>query len=524
MVKWISKAGADYGAGFRNCLMVLLIALSATSHSGHYEATYSGGQVEWYGANDSGISSYSGGNGLPWGGNRAVQAIPQPATPAVAYVKCTGEITVEFVWIPDPNIPGDLPPSEVILYEYSAASWQGTSGACDNGIGSLIGTVPGPNGTPIAGSSSGYRYTVLPGKTELTHTVSPTATGYCAPVTFLQTIKGCGASVLYAATILIPDIVEAGAVDFDGEWQALVGAGLNFQVECSGPDPFNLGGVMFAYAAAGWESTHQFVEGYGPGLGPGSQRLNLFDLAGVDNPSFFAYAGFKGTGTITAHMSFYGTNGQSADISVTKPLNIVVPISNPSAFNGSENGILGHTLDSAAVPHHSTKPFAMNFFNQLTFSSPYSAFGSGTAKFVQTLDGEEQWYHRLNETPTKNTIEGLDLGDPYPLPVSPNEIPVIGSPPTTIYTNDSPDITGAPLLDYKMEKFATFKMLSCFRPPAVDGMPTIYVPVIAYDWTWGGVADAPTYFGWITAPGVRAGLAGIRESDPTEYQWSKTTP
>lgn len=429
---------------------------------------------------------------------------------------CSGKITSTFTWN-NGGDPSSTPPKCIIVTEHCVASWSGeasggatVTGTCTNPLGgSSVPASPGP------GATWDYtRYTVQsdPPAT-LVISCSPeadaTSTGSSTP----SSNAVGGASVSYSVSVSPVTISLSGATLANGLQEALTGQ----QITASLNTSFSVDPNSYSWSASG-----SLFKNY-------DWTLSSNQLTGMTDADYFRsyfafYDAAAGTIPLTCSATVVCPDGTRLSVNAQQPITILKPMETAWAISATNtpNGPFYYDYDSNG--NYNPQYGVQTTWNPITVTIP-SPFTGGQVCLAQ-IANFNRVATRVAVNGASNTYvvtpaaQGLDTGFPYRIAyqvdaqghivtgndglyasLSPPQWSVTGSGPSSGAGGDSPvnvcepslvsGDTGGP--DWRSstdtDQFDTWTM---YRPPAVGGQPTVWVPLQTIHWAWSGSANVHT--------------------------------
>lgn len=530
-------------------LSILLVLLSVLSRAGHYERqgpnNPSGGMVY----HDGG--SYGYGGSQNYGGGEA----------EVESIQCFGKITTTYTWVRD-KIPGtstddplDNPPEEVILGEYCLASAQSFSALGDAYAASdnVHGFEANVGGDSIFcwSDKEGTLYTVLEGaQEELVVEFEPWAEAS-------SSTGEATAYLYYRSWIIVPHVETQGVTRFnspetlkfltgqrvsssvvlkrDGETTTELEIKSNLWSVEYGPGSTSAGLEVFKdYVASNSEgrrdphietdfdnATFTF---YTAGSGS-AKTVNELTIALPENPppktrieETSSELKVKSRSILSVKPSVLALTTLVAKTTPQAPIvinQLWFCYGNPQVLSGQQPYYEGIEWKSVSV----------------TVPAPFTPGGS--ACFVQLITADRHRYRHLAQGSSSPDhfdyvfADYLDVAFPYPFPP-----PGQWSLPGSGGFSDSPvmDLTWMPGPPdtggnnwYQVKAEDSFETWLMFKPPAVQGQPTVWVPMKFFTWTWNGVADkSSSTNNWSVTSGTGSATQPTNTTTHPEWQHRST--
>jgi len=481
--------------------MPLGLLLTPAARAGSYTVTYSGG-------NTVAVSSTGGTTTVPysihgngqWGGATGSNGYGQ------ASASCTGAITAHFTWQPDSGQTSqtDPPPSICIMQETCGVTWQGYNGGGSSGVGGPI------TGDSSNGGQGGTLYTVKPspgGSFDWSATGSPSATaGVPSPY------GGCSVSLYYSAAAYPVTVGLGGTTNVNGTQEALTGQ----QITATLNAPFQVDPNSYSWSVSG----HMF-KNYDWTLS--SNQLTQLTDADYFRSYFTFYDATAETITPICYATVVCPDGTRLSVNAQQSITILKPTETAwaiSATNTPDGPFYFDYANGNFYPQYGVQAT----WNPITVTVP-SPFAGGQVCLAQ-LANFNRVDTRVAVNGASNTYvvtpaaQGLDTGFPYRIAyqvdaqgnimsdangggllLSPPQWNVAGSGPSSGAGGDRPVSVCEPALvngdtggsDWRSstdtDQFDTWTM---YRPPAVGGQPTVWVPLQTIHWAWSGSANVHT--------------------------------
>lgn len=428
---------------------------------------------------------------------------------------CSGTITTVYTWvrdqIPDPNNPGqnmpdplDNPPDEVISVEScSAKAWVffwivGAFVNCDNGLG-FSATYDYTNG--LSATPQGTLFKRRPGGQTITLTCTPSASA-------LSDEPDAWVELIYKSGIIIPRVDLVGTTRFYAPSHAikfLTGQQITGAVVAgiSGSFP------MPTITSRSWSVDNDpSYEGNPPNIFKSYTHTNMLGQLNAHNSGDLAASTF----------SFYTADGTPAGRAMQVKCDLVFALPQNSRFEGGLPAFAAKSKVVEAVrpgfkydePANGTVqllpgsyPTALIFGDagnnpgqkwanvDTQVPTPFSNVGQGC--FVQLITANRNIYRNTTAGHyshfTYQTSGALDTAFPYPydpLWNLPAKGRFVDSPAQSLNWNPG-DGGGADW--YLAEAADSFKVWAMYRPPAVSGQATEWIPIASYEWSWEGTAQ-----------------------------------
>lgn len=457
------------------------------------------------------------------------------------FITCEGTITSVWDWNPDliefpansgefiPD-PLDTPPEWVVVAEYCIAKYSAyhfipgsMSGTCDNGLGfSMTRTYDElymypPDGDPHLigwvewGESKGTRYKKVAGQETITLT--------CTPGVSVQVNNGmCFAEVRYGVSIMVPRVELLGTTRFLNPHAVKFLPGQRIRATIGMPNPYGLPPALAVDPESyRWSLSNDGVEAFKDYV-TGTYLGKKYPLLDHDKRQsvFNFYTNKNGETQVVCDFKFVLPGGARfegglPDFQVkSKAIHSVRP----------------EYVDSEVVPNTNAtggvilrEPDDFIFFDPLEgqewkdvqFSVPLPFSQVGEGRFVQLITADRNIYRTvtnpLARTRFRNIVwsspilwlygtgqEALDTSFPPPQALAPDwNLPdkgrLIDSPSQKLFISS---------LNYTAHWFKataidSFQTWALYKPPQKDGQPTVWIPIVRYKWTWGGVAERIPY-------------------------------
>jgi len=434
-------------------------------------------------------------------------------------LNCTGAITTTFTWNGGPNNDPAPAANSVIVVEQVNASWGAQSGS----VGSDI------SGGATTGSSASQTYTAtrysVQGGGSFSVTCTPTASASStAPP---GAASGAYANVGYTATAYPATITPAGTTIINGQQEALTGQ----QITATLNAPFQVDPTSYTWSASGG-----MFKNYDWTLSS-NQKTEL-----TDADYFRSYFTFYDATAETINLTCYATvvcpDGTRLNVNAQQPITILKPTETAWTISAANtpNGPFYTDYDNNG--NFNPQYGVQTTWNPITVTMP-SPFTGGQVCLAQ-IANFDRVATRVAVNGASNTYvvtpaaQGLDTGFPYRIAyqvdaqghiltnanqdgllLSPPQWNVTGSGPSSGAGGDRPVNVCEPALvngdtggrDWRSstdtDQFDTWTM---YRPPAVGGQPTVWVPLQTIHWAWSGSANVRTDAGGnvLTHPDLNA--------------------
>ena len=449
--------------------------------------------------------------------------------------KCIGTVTGKLKWVPTTGQTSttDPPPSQVIVTETGAASFNGGGAHSDHGSlldGWAADTPPdSPNNIygPHYYYNSGGTHSEVKDGTSGEITIGPFSLNASTP-TVTDSNAGndtiaVAASVTVAQPAPAPTISLPGAsTDVDGSKKALTGQGVTAQLNGA---PAHVSSYTWSFTGGtpikNWDPTSTSNDKTIP-LAPTDLSATDVTGNGIAVADLNLYYPKAGTITVTCTLNFTSPDGKPGTVAVkSSPIAYLKPTVTwlLTNFNPAFRHPKGFFTDHPNQQYGAEEPWGPV---NITVPDPFSG-GHGCIAQIATLS---RLYTRCNPQPSMpdtshkrvsvlyndgthgavDTPMGLDISYPYPYGytkggttanptftlVRSNYIWEVGS---TGYSDDQPfqyfataDVDQGGSLWHDSGTNDSFDTWVMYQPPAAGG-GTIYVPLMKLTWRWGGYAS-----------------------------------
>lgn len=523
-------------------IVFLLTCLVAAVHAGRYELipaplkNPSGGAYSWTSGSQTNAGLYGG--TVSYG-----DAAGGTNTSGGASALCEGEITSIYRWVKDklldangqPTVhddPDDLPPQNVILKEDSTAwmfAWNTSApvrppGTANNGLGHatvaeldqiVYTTIPVfppiqiPIGYKLKLVSQGVRYQLIPGGETISVNAEPQASTSTS-------VGPAEAHVIYKSEIIVPKITLTGRTlvnDGSGfKYKFLAGQHVKAAVTC-GDLSFETNGIQWNLPENAFREYLQVNANPLQIHTPAQLKASLVAFAlPAKNESGIVECEAKITCPPGATCS---SNPMVVDIR-SSALNCVKPTGSYKITTGQVR-YFDATLDrfglySGGIVAHG------QLWNAIAFSFPIGFLESGKACFIQKVVPKRRYVY---SQPTRvfrlleYGKECLDSSFPYPYATSNGEWDLPNSVAFGVDNPWQPRLFSVPPPWERTEADDSFETFLMFKPVAVPGFNSYYVPIATHTWAWRAYSEAPLSSELTNVIRPNNGESGLHEEMPT---------